>query len=252
MRRGPCPGKSTGTSPRRRCTRPRPLPAGSMPAASSPCSTFSSPGVLIQRGAQHRVGVDRQTAYRSWREGTLASLQVGQAGSSWSTPGQTVPDPPAGWPRCEHRATTNALSSTARRHGSPGGPAERACRQRGRSRSRLGPMGGVASPRGSLRPERCDHRARRPRQAGLFGTEQLKAALSAERCPAGVVDPCEGEDDLVGEMTEVLTSSCVALAGRRGARNRAESALRCARNDLGPMALRRDGAVARPGVRHQL
>jgi putative resolvase len=85
-----------------------------------------------------------------------------------------------------------------------------------------------------------------------FGTEQLKAALSAERCPAEVVDPCEGEDDLVGDVTEVLTSSCVALAGRRGARNRAESALRCARNDLGQMALRRDGAVARPGVRHQL
>ncbi len=159
----------------------------------------------VEVNLSDRLGVNRQTAYRSWREGTLASLQVGQAGSSWSTPGQTVPDPPAGWPRCEHRATTNALSSTARRHGSPGGPAERACRQRGRSRSRLRPMGGVASPRGSLRPERCDHRARRPRQAGLFGTEQLKAALSAERCPAELFDPCEGEDDLVGEMTEVLT-----------------------------------------------
>ena len=145
------------------------------PRRRAPPSGCRLPAIAGSRGRERvhrhgevslsdRLGVKTTTAYRSWREGALESLQVGRAGSPRSTPGQTVPEPPAGWPRCEHRATTNALSSTARRHGSPGGPAERACRQRGRSRSRLGPMGGVASPRGPLRPERCDHRARRPRQ----------------------------------------------------------------------------------------
>jgi putative resolvase len=38
-------------------------------------------------------------------------------------------------------------------------------------------------------------------------------------------------------MTEVLTSFCARLYGRRSARNRAEKALRCAARDVGPMAL---------------
>ena len=38
-------------------------------------------------------------------------------------------------------------------------------------------------------------------------------------------------------MTEVLTSFCARLYGRRGARNRAIKALGCAKNDIGPAAL---------------
>ncbi len=38
-------------------------------------------------------------------------------------------------------------------------------------------------------------------------------------------------------MTEVLTSFCARLYGRRSAKNRAEKALRCAAHDVGPMAL---------------
>ena len=43
-----------------------------------------------------------------------------------------------------------------------------------------------------------------------------------------VVDPSEVEDDLVRDMTEVLTSLCARLYGRRSARTRAHRALRCA------------------------
>jgi putative resolvase len=50
------------------------------------------------------------------------------------------------------------------------------------------------------------------------------------------------DDDLVQDMTEVLTSFCARLYGRRGARHRAEKALNCAKNDVGPMALSHPGA----------
>ena len=59
------------------------------------------------------------------------------------------------------------------------------------------------------------------------------------------MDDDEVEDDLVREMTEVLTSFCARLYGRRWARNRAEKALRCAKNDVGPMALRTEVRVCR-------
>ena len=43
-----------------------------------------------------------------------------------------------------------------------------------------------------------------------------------------MVDPTEVEDDLVRDMTYVLTSLCTRLYGRRSARTRAQRALRCA------------------------
>jgi putative resolvase len=69
-----------------------------------------------------------------------------------------------------------------------------------------------------------EHRDRLAR----FGVEHLEAALSAQGRRIVVVDGGEVEDDLVGDVTEVLTSLCARLYGRRGARNRAEKALRCA------------------------
>ena len=78
-----------------------------------------------------------------------------------------------------------------------------------------------------------DHRDRLAR----FGVEHLEAALSAQGRRVVVVDDGEVDDDLVRDMTEVLTSFCARLYGRRGARNRAEKALNCAKHDIGPMAL---------------
>ncbi len=78
-----------------------------------------------------------------------------------------------------------------------------------------------------------EHRDRLAR----FGVEHLEAALSAQGRKILVVDDGEVEDDLVRDMTEVLTSFCARLYGRRGARNRAEKALRCAKADISPRAL---------------
>ena len=72
---------------------------------------------------------------------------------------------------------------------------------------------------------------------GRMGIDMVEAALSATGRRLVVLDPAEVEDDLVRDMTEVLTSFCARLYGRRGARNRAEKALRCAEHDVGPMAI---------------
>ena len=42
------------------------------------------------------------------------------------------------------------------------------------------------------------------------------------------MDDCEVEDDLVRDMTEVLTSFCARLYGKRSAARRAEKALKAA------------------------
>ncbi|MGH9072621.1 MAG: IS607 family transposase [Acidimicrobiales bacterium] len=74
-----------------------------------------------------------------------------------------------------------------------------------------------------------------------FGVEHLDAVMQAHGRRVTVVDQGEVDNDLVRDMTEVLTSFCARLYGRRGARNRAIKALRCAKNDVGPTALRQAG-----------
>lgn len=58
-----------------------------------------------------------------------------------------------------------------------------------------------------------------------FGTEYVEAALSASGRQLLVVDPAEVDDDLVRDVTEILTSLCARLYGRRAAANRAARAL---------------------------
>ena len=77
---------------------------------------------------------------------------------------------------------------------------------------------------------------------GRMNIELVEAALSAGGRRLVVLDDDEVDDDLVRDMTEVLTSFCARLYGRRSARNRAEKALRCAKADVGPMALSHPGA----------
>ena len=69
-----------------------------------------------------------------------------------------------------------------------------------------------------------EHRDRLAR----LGSEYIEAALLGASRRLLVVDPTEVEDDLVRDMTYVLTSLCARLYGRRSARTRAQRALRCA------------------------
>ncbi len=64
-----------------------------------------------------------------------------------------------------------------------------------------------------------------------FGAEYVEAALAASGRRLLVVDPAEVDDDLVGDMTEVLTSFCVRLYGERAAADRAARAITAAAED---------------------
>ncbi|SOE46762.1 putative resolvase [Streptomyces sp. OV198] len=66
-----------------------------------------------------------------------------------------------------------------------------------------------------------EHRDRLAR----FGVEHVEAVLSASGRRLAVLDPAESADELVRDITEVLTSMCARLYGRRGAKNRAARAV---------------------------
>jgi predicted site-specific integrase-resolvase len=55
-----------------------------------------------------------------------------------------------------------------------------------------------------------------------FGSEYVQAALAAQGRELVVVDSSEVDDDLVRDVTEVLTSMCARLYGKRAAADRAE------------------------------
>ncbi len=61
-----------------------------------------------------------------------------------------------------------------------------------------------------------------------FGFEYVEAALAGRGARILVMDEGELEDDLVRDVTEVMTSLCARLYGRRSARRRAERALAAA------------------------
>jgi len=65
-----------------------------------------------------------------------------------------------------------------------------------------------------------------------FGAEYVEAALSAQGRRLLVADPAGVDGDLVRDVTEILTSLCARLYGRRAAANRAARAV---------SALTRDG-----------
>ncbi|MFV2018225.1 IS607 family transposase [Micromonospora sp. LOL_023] len=61
-----------------------------------------------------------------------------------------------------------------------------------------------------------------------FGAEYIEAALAAQGRQLVVVDPAEVDDDLVRDVTEILTRFCARLYGRRAAANRASRAVAAA------------------------
>ena len=61
-----------------------------------------------------------------------------------------------------------------------------------------------------------------------FGFEYVEAALAGRGARVLVVEEVEIEDDLVRDVTEVMTSLCARLYGKRSAKRRAERALAAA------------------------
>lgn len=62
-----------------------------------------------------------------------------------------------------------------------------------------------------------------------FGFEYVEAALAGRGARIVVMEDGDLEDDLVRDVSEVMTSLCARLYGRRSARRRAERALAAAR-----------------------
>lgn len=58
-----------------------------------------------------------------------------------------------------------------------------------------------------------------------FGAEYVEAVLAAQGRRLAVADPSEAAGDLVRDVTEILTSLCARLYGRRAAANRAARAV---------------------------
>jgi putative resolvase len=65
-----------------------------------------------------------------------------------------------------------------------------------------------------------EHRDRLAR----FDVEHVDATPSASGRRLVVLDPAQTTSDLVGDVTEVLTSMCARLYGRRAGKNRATRA----------------------------
>jgi len=66
-----------------------------------------------------------------------------------------------------------------------------------------------------------EHRGRFAR----FGAEYVEAVLAARGRRLLVADPAGVDDDVVRDVTEILTSLCARLYGRRGAVERAGRAV---------------------------
>ena len=64
-----------------------------------------------------------------------------------------------------------------------------------------------------------------------FGAEYVEAALAASGRRLLVVDPAKVDDDLVRDVTEILTSLCARQYGRRAAANRSARAVATATGD---------------------
>jgi predicted site-specific integrase-resolvase len=66
---------------------------------------------------------------------------------------------------------------------------------------------------------------------GRFGSEYVQGALVAQGRELVVVDSAEVDDDLLRDMTEILTSMCARVYGKRAAQNRARRAITAAAAD---------------------
>jgi predicted site-specific integrase-resolvase len=64
-----------------------------------------------------------------------------------------------------------------------------------------------------------------------FGAEYVEAALAAQGRRLLVADAAEADDDLVRDVTEILTSLCARLYGRRAAADRAARAVAALEQD---------------------
>ena len=185
-------------------------------------------------------GVHPQAAYRWFREGTLPVPAVKMDRMILVSPEAALEKSPGGFGLYARVSSHDQRSDLDRQVARLSGCAAQAGVRVARVEAEVG--SGINGSRSKLRRMLADpevstvvveHRDRLAR----MNSELVEAALCAHGRRVVVLDPGEVDDDLVRDMTEVLTSFCARLYGRRSAKNRAEKALRCAERDVGPRAL---------------
>ncbi|WP_326752443.1 IS607 family transposase [Streptomyces hirsutus] len=178
-------------------------------------------------------GVHPQTAYRWFREGTLPvpAQRVGPRTILVNVDASAVPATVGGLGLYARVSSHDQKADLERQVARLSGWAAKAGHRVVRVESEVGSgVNGRRSKAGRLLADPgvttvvVEHRDR----LGRMNTELVEAALSATGRRLVVLDDGEVEDDLVRDMTEVLTSFCARLYGRRSARNRARAALEAA------------------------
>ncbi|MGW9496185.1 IS607 family transposase [Streptomyces prasinus] len=178
-------------------------------------------------------GVHPQTAYRWFREGTLPvpAQRVGPRTILVNVDAAAVPATVGGPGLYARVSSHDQKADPGRQVARLSGWAARAGHRVVRIKSEVG--SGMNGRRSKARllftdPEVSvvvvEHRDR----LGRMNTELVEAALSATGCRLVVLDDGEVEDDLVRDMTQVLTSLCARLYGHGSAKNRARAALKAA------------------------
>lgn len=177
-------------------------------------------------------GIHPQTAYRMFRDGTLP-VPAQRVGTRLIlvNPEAVTATPVEGVGLYARVSSHDQKDDLARQTARLAGWAAQSGHRVVRSEAEVG--SGMNGARAKVRrllsdPEVTavvvEHRDR----LGRMNTELIEAALSASGRRLVVLDAGEVEDDLVRDMTEVLTSFCARLYGRRSAKNRAKRALECA------------------------
>lgn len=178
-------------------------------------------------------GVHPQTAYRWFREGTLPvpAQRVGPRTILVNIDACAVPATVGGLGLYARVSSHDQKADLERQVARLSGWAAKAGHRVVRVESEVGSgMNGRRSKAGRLLADSevttvvVEHRDR----LGRMNTELVEAALSATGRRLVVLDDGEVEDDLVRDMTEVLTSFCARLYGGRSAKNRARAALEAA------------------------
>lgn len=177
-------------------------------------------------------GIHPQTAYKMFREGTLP-IPAKRVGTRLIlvNPDAATAGPAEGVGLYARVSSRDQVADLDRQAARLSEWAAKAGHRVVRTESEIG--SGMNGSRAKVRRLLADpevtaivveHRDRLSR----MNTELVEAVLSASGRRLVVLDDGEVEDDLVRDMTEVLTSFCARLYGRRGARNRARRALDCA------------------------
>jgi putative resolvase len=184
------------------------------------------------------VGVNRHTAYRWFREGTLP-VPAERVGRLILVRTAAAADSAAGVVVYARVSSHDQRSDLDRQVARLTGWATEQGLGVGQVVCEVG--SGLNGKRPKLRRVLSDPDARvivveHPDRLARLGLEHLEAALSAQGRRIVIADPGERTDDLVRDMIDVLTSMCARLYGRRGARNRAMRAITATRRDPGEAA----------------